>query len=101
METEEVDWDDLVEPDDEDEDNNGSFVFDTGRRSSVEIDNMSANAHDNQDPNAGVSIWNQTHDQSGSKRLRSRKPRVASISEGDDEETATVDGEDEQMADAR
>ena len=92
MESEEVDWDDLAEGDDEDGDGHDSFVFDTGRRSSVEIDSMSTNVHDQQE------AWSQND--LSSKHQRSRKPMVASISEVEEEETATVDGDDE-MTDAR
>lgn len=57
---------------------------------------MSTNVHEDQQD---ASTWNHSEGSAG-KLHRSRKPMVASISEAEEEETATVDGDDE-MTDAR
>lgn len=100
------DWDDLKDDvkDCSDESSDDDYTFDTERRSSVDLDNMSINSHDQKWDNgeggvAGCSSFHgDTHDPN--KRLRSRKPMVASISEEttvvDDEEIATVDGDNDE-----
>lgn len=105
------DWDDLQDSDDEgknrsssprrrssalDDDDKDEYVFDTKRRSSVDLDSLSANLHDLM---SAADTWdgNGSYDFSQNKRRRSKKPNVASIKEhdtADDEEIETVNGDD-------
>lgn len=106
------DWDDLQDSDDEgknrssspqrrrssalDDDDKDEYVFDTKRRSSVDLDSLSANLHDLM---SAADTWdgNSSYDFSQNKRRRSKKPNVASIKEhdtADDEEIETVNGDD-------
>lgn len=110
------DWQDI--PDEVDQakgvesDGSEDFAFDTKRRPSIDLENMSFNSHDQEceasaAATAGLtasylspSFHGDTYDPN--KRLRARKPLVASITEEelldavvDDEEIATVDGDDE------
>jgi hypothetical protein len=110
------DWQDIPDDAKVDSDSSEDFTIDTKRRSSVDLDNMSLNAHD-LEYEAGAaaaaatggpySFHGDTYDPN--KRLRARKPMVASISEesptgtagggADDEEIATVDGGDNEADD--
>jgi len=105
------DWEDIEEDakesseDTDDED----FVIDAKRRSSINLDDMSVNSHDQEWENDGGSTAAAgfaMSDYEPNKRQRSRKPMVASISEeagAEEEEIATVDGdeaEDMELRDA-
>jgi hypothetical protein len=108
------DWQDIPDDAKVDSDSSEDFTIDTKRRSSVDLDNMSLNTHDLEyDAGAAAvaagglySFHGDTYDPN--KRLRARKPMVASISEEspnstaggpDDEEIATVDGGDNEADD--
>jgi hypothetical protein len=95
------DWQDIEDDDNnnkadtDDEDITDGYKFDTERRSSVDMDTLSINAHDVEAAGAAASsaafpFVNQDYD-NPNKRQRSKKPMVASISE-EAEEVATVDG---------
>ena len=102
------DWHDIQDDDGEKEEDDDSTVedynFDTKRRSSVDLDTMSINSHDqererannNNATSAAFSFHGDSYDPN--KRLRARNPMVASICEetagAEDEEIATVDGDD-------
>lgn len=105
------DWDDLQDSDDDDDKNKSpgqrrrhslldddderEYVFDTKRRSSVDLDSLSANLHDLM--NAAEWDGNDSADFSVSKRRRSKRPNIASIQEhdgADDEEVETLNGDD-------
>lgn len=104
-------WHDIKDDDDGQEDNNSDddstvedYNFDTKRRSSVDLDTMSINSHDlerertnnNAAAAAAFSFHGDSYDPN--KRLRARTSMVESISEetagAEDEEIATVDGDD-------
>jgi hypothetical protein len=105
------DWDDLQDSEDEDGKDKGpgqrrrsstldedekEYVFDTKRRSSVDLDSLSANLHDLM---SAADNWdgNNCNDGIQNKRRRSKRPNVASIQEqddADDEEIETVNGDD-------
>jgi hypothetical protein len=117
------DWQDITEEQDkaksdDDDDEDSAYVFDTQRRSSVDLDNMTANAHDSALighnailPHVSTGSF-ALYDNNPNKRQRARsKPSFASIREEeplgrgcaaatttntfDDEEIATVDGNDD------
>jgi len=105
------DWEDIEVEDSKEASENSdedSFVLDEKRRSSVELDSMSINLHDQTMDAAGIAAgFVMAADFESNKRQRSRKPMVASITEetasNDDEEIATVDGdepEDMELRDA-
>jgi len=107
------DWQDIEDDDGNtkeegiDSDEDDDFVIDQKRRSSVDLDHMSVNMHDQECENdsvpaaaAAAAAAFAMADFEPNKRQRSKKPMVASISEevaaeDEENETATVDGEDE------
>ena len=114
--TEMEDWQDMEDEDEGDVAAKGSgieseddedFVVDQKRRPSVDLDNMSLNSHDQEWENGNSSVAANAAmvaaafamaDFEPNKRQRSKKPNVASISEAtEDEEIATVDGDEEEM----
>lgn len=105
-------WDDLEDSDDDDDrkrigiggdgtivaDNDKEeYIFDTKRRSSIDLDSMSQNLHD---LIGAVDFWDKdadSHDNLTAKRRCSQRPSVASIQELDiceDEEIETLSGDD-------
>ena len=111
--TEMEDWQDMEDEDDVAAKGSGiesdeeDFVIDQKRRSSVDLDHMSVNSHDQEWENGQSSVAANAAvvaaafamaDFEPNKRQRSKKPMVASISEAtEDEEVATVDGDAEEM----
>ena len=111
--TEMEDWQDMEDEDDVAAKGSGiesdeeDFVIDQKRRSSVDLDHMSVNSHDQEWENGQSSVVANAAvvaaafamaDFEPNKRQRSKKPMVASISEAtEDEEVATVDGDAEEM----
>jgi hypothetical protein len=97
------DWEDIQDDGKEssEEGTDDDYIFDAKRRSSVDLDNMTTNLHDQQwenTSNGGVAGFTYQGDNESNKRQCARKPMVASICEesagADDEEIATVDGDD-------
>ena len=103
------DWEDIEEDGKEstsEETDEEDFVIDAKRRSSVDLDNMSVNSHDQDWENAVGTAAGAfaMSDYDPNKRHRSRKPMVASISEeagAEDEEIATVDGDEAEDVELR
>ena len=93
-ETDDSEWDDIVE--DEKGEDDSSYVFATNRRSSVDMVTMT-NSHDTEiDSSAGMTYTSINYETS--RLQRASNPMVASISEEittlDDDEVATVDGDE-------
>lgn len=87
-------WDDIEDDDEEEseeEDDRQVFNFSKTRRSSVDLENMSQNFHDNS------LLWGSTHSSTyagGSNRNLGSMISSTSIPEYDDEEESTVDGDE-------
>lgn len=105
-EDEELDyWEDLEDGDDAKAKGGDlkeeAYVFDTGRRSSVDLASMTSNSHDDRHNSNGDDPM-----EPDSKRHRSKRPSVTAIQEEtgideDDDDIATVDGdEDVELRDA-
>jgi hypothetical protein len=113
-EPQDFEWEDFASSDEEDANEEGGlpvgeepgeeYHLSTKRRSSVDLDSMTENAHDHPLTAAEIQAATTTggyhaYDFESNKRLRSKQPSISSIDEGpaEDEEIETVDGDDEDV----
>jgi|UPI000581AECF diadenosine tetraphosphatase ApaH/serine/threonine PP2A family protein phosphatase len=98
------DWDDFDDSEEEQEDDaeKEDYTFSEQRRSSVDLNRMSGNSHDDTDWESGTAnAINTSSDFEPNKKHRfSQPPSVAPIDEEGEDDIATVDGDDDIMVTA-